>query len=397
MRVLIAGAGIGGLSAAACLQRVGLTSQLFERAPELAAVGAGITIQTNALLALRAARPDLAEAIAAAGQTVVHVDVRDWRGRVLSGLGLGEVAAAIGGPPPVAIHRATLQQALLDACRPLAPALGQAARGYALREGEVELALEDGGVARGDLLIGADGIHSAIRRQLVGDGEPRYAGYTCWRGVTADAGDCPRDRVSEVWGPGARFGIVPIDGERVYWFATHSEPAGGRDPHDVHAALERLFGRWMAPIPRLVASTPAERILRNDITDRLPAGPRWARWGEGPVTLLGDAAHPMTPNLGQGACQAIEDAVVLAACLAADRADPLRALRAYEEARRPRARAIVLRAWQLGRVGQWRNGLLRWLRDLGAQLTPERTGRAMVEEVFRFPHEVSSAFVEPKP
>src|SRR5690606_22119416 len=147
------------------------------------------------------------------------------RGDVLSALPFREVSAAVGGPPPVAIHRATLQQALLEACRPLAPALGQAARGYALREREVELALEQGEVVPGDVLIGADGIHSAARAQLAAEGSRRYAGYTCSRGVSADGGGWPRGRVSGVWGPGGRCGIGPIDGGRVYWFGTHSGPA----------------------------------------------------------------------------------------------------------------------------------------------------------------------------
>ncbi len=382
-RVVIAGAGIGGLAAALSLRAVGLDDLVvLERAPALDEVGAGITVQTNALSAIGTLRPDLVDGITAAGQVVATGEVVDWRGRALSRLDMAQAARAVGGPPPVAIHRATLQRLLLDACRPLAPRLGAEVVGFdaleAPERGGVAARLADGAEERGDVLVGADGLRSAVRAQLLGREAPRYAGYTCWRGVTEDACGWAPGRVAEVWGPGARFGVVPIGGGRIYWFATHSEPAGGRDD-DVHARLADLFGRWMPPIPALIAATPAARVIRNDISDRPPID----RWGAGPVTLLGDAAHPMTPNLGQGACQAIEDAVVLARALAgAD--DLVAALRRYEALRAPRVRAIVLRAWRLGHVGQWRSGVARWARDLGVRLTPERQGQRMVEDVFRF-------------
>lgn len=379
-RVVVAGSGIGGLSAALALRQVGLDDvTVLERAPALGEVGAGITVQTNALSALRTLRPDLADAISSAGQVLTAGAILDARGRTLSELAVAEVAAAVGGPPPVALHRATLQRLLLEACRPLEPRLGREVVGFDAAGGQLTVRLAGGGEERADLLIGADGLHSAVRAQLLGREAPRYSGYTCWRGVTDETCGWPGDRAAEVWGPGARFGIVPIDGGRLYWFATHSEPAGGRDD-DAHAALLRLFGGWFDPIPRLVAATPRERVLRNDIADRPPVD----RWGAGPVTLLGDAAHPMTPNLGQGACQAIEDAVVLARTLAAGRDDLAGALRRYEALRAPRTRAVVERARRLGKVGQWRNGLARWARDLALRATPARQGRAMVEELFRF-------------
>ncbi len=379
----------GWLTAAIALQRAGFGAvRVVERAPAMGEVGAGITVQTNALLALRAIDPALAEAVASAGQAITRGAIADWRGRELSALSLAEAAAAVGGPPPVALHRATLQRLLLAACRPIEPRLGCACRGYEQAQGRVRARLEGGDAVEADLLIGADGIRSAVRAQLLGEEPPRYAGYTCWRGVT-DApldgpGDGPlggpRDRALELWGPGARFGVVPIDGGRTYWFATHDAPPGGQDPEDVQASLLERFAGWAEPVARLIAATPPDRILRNDISDRPPA----PRWGEGPVTLLGDAAHPMTPNMGQGACQAIEDAAVLAACLRAE-ADGPRGLRRYEATRAARAHDFVRRSWRLGRLGQWRHPAARAARDLAVRLTPARTGRALVERAFRFP------------
>lgn len=173
------------------------------------------------------------------------------------------------------------------------------------------------------------------------------------------------EETSEAWGPGRRFGMVPIERGRVYWFATLNTPPGGRDePRQARSTLLRLFGDWHLPIAALLEATPEEAILRNDILHRMPV----RTWGTGRVTLLGDAAHPMTPNLGQGACQAIEDAVVLANCLR-DAADPIQALRHYETRRIPRANGFVLGSLRLGRIAQWESGAARWRNRLFA-LTP---------------------------
>lgn len=139
-----------------------------------------------------------------------------------------------------------------------------------------------------------------------------------------------------MWGRGERFGVVPIGRERVYWFATANVPEGGGNSKDQKEELLRRFGTWAEPVAELISLTPETAIFRNDIYDRQPL----EQWGMGRVTLLGDAAHPMTPNLGQGACQAVEDAVVLADCLSNLR-DVSKALRTYESRRIGRTTALV--------------------------------------------------------
>jgi 2-polyprenyl-6-methoxyphenol hydroxylase-like FAD-dependent oxidoreductase len=158
-------------------------------------------------------------------------------------------------------------------------------------------------------------------------------------------------------GRGARFGIVPMSRSRIYWFATENSAEGGRHA-DEKAALMRLFGGWHSPIPALIAATPGRDILRHDIYDR----PVLRSWGAGRMTLLGDAAHPMTPNMGQGACQALEDAVVLAQCLAGAH-HIAAALRAYERLRIRRANGFVIRSRQVGMIGQLESPLAIRLRD----------------------------------
>ena len=234
----------------------------------------------------------------------------------------------------------------------------------------------DGTQARGEALIGADGLHSVVRAQLHGPSDPVYAGYTAWRAVIPfDGTPGVQDRLTpgETWGKGARFGQVPLRGGQVYWFATRNAPPGSRGPAGEKAELRQIFRGWHAPIEELIENTPDDRILRNDIYDR----PVLNAWGRGRVTLLGDAAHPMTPNLGQGACQALEDAVVLARCLGqSGEAGP--ALRQYEQLRIPRANSLVRQSRQLGKVGQWENPVAIWLREIFLRsIAPRMQGRLM--------------------
>lgn len=378
--ILIAGGGIGGLTAGIALRRAGFEVRVFERAPEIGAVGAGLTIQSNAILALR--RIGLDQDVIGSGRNLEIASIRTPDGRALSRGDLAEAGRAVGAPA-VAIHRATLQQLLLDALGADAVETGREVHRYEAGPDGVAVIFDEGGRAEGSLLIGADGIRSAVRAQMLGDGEPLYAGYTCWRGVTREGGSTPPEirETSETWGRGRRFGIVPIEHGRIYWFATLNSPPGGRDePGRVQSSLEQLFAGWHPPVAQVLASTPEEAILRHDILHRLPT----PRWVEGRVALLGDAAHPMTPNLGQGACQAIEDAVILADCLTWNAADPIEALRAYETRRKARVDAVVLTALRLGRLGQIENAAGRWMRDRLVALTPASVTRGQLVRSLRF-------------
>lgn len=369
--ILIAGGGIGGLTAGIALRRAGFAVHIFERAPEILEIGAGLTVQSNAVLALRQLGVD--QALIQSGQRLGAASIQRTEGVVISRADLEEVGRRVGAPV-VAIHRATLQQLLLGALGPGTVETGREVASYEDGPGGVTLVFRDGSRAEGSLLIGADGIRSAVRAQMLGDGEPLYAGYTCWRGVTAEGGPAVAES-SETWGRGRRFGIVPIDRGRIYWFATLNAPAGRRDePGKVRALLENLFSGWHRPIADVLVATPETAILHNDILHRLPA----PRWVSGRVALLGDAAHPMTPNLGQGACQAIEDAVILADGLARNPADPVGALRSYEAKRKSRVDAVVLTALRLGRLAQVENAAARWLRDLLLAVTPASVTRAQL-------------------
>ena len=209
-----------------------------------------------------------------------------------------------------------------------------------------------------DVLIGADGVHSIVRAALFGPASLRYRGYTAARPVTPPGSvPLPRDGI-ETWGRGARFGLGPTSGERIIWYATWNAAAGGQHDGDTGARLRELFGAWHDPIPAIIEAAPQTAVIRNDIYDRRPA----RTWSRGRVALAGDAIHPMTPDLAQGACQAIVDATTLASCLAGSR-DTRAALREYQQRRRRNAAAATLIAQNTGAMGQWQGLITCAARD----------------------------------
>jgi 2-polyprenyl-6-methoxyphenol hydroxylase-like FAD-dependent oxidoreductase len=190
-----------------------------------------------------------------------------------------------------------------------------------------------------------------VRAQLLGDSPPDFAGYTAWRAaVQVEPDFVPDDFFRRMFGNGTRFVFYAIAPGRLHWMSVANTRPGGRDGTDVKEMLLARHRGWMDPVEEIIERTPPEVILRNDVVDRRPD----KVWGEGRVTLLGDAAHPMNFNVGQGACQALEDALVLARALATT-ADPTAALRAYEEERRPRVHSFQKAARMVGRVGSWGN------------------------------------------
>jgi 2-polyprenyl-6-methoxyphenol hydroxylase-like FAD-dependent oxidoreductase len=375
--VAIAGGGIGGLTLASALRRSGIGVTVYERAQALRPAGAGITVQANAMAALRTLGLD--EAVAAQGQVAGEALILDAAGRVLQAVETEALQRELGAPI-VCIHRSRLHQVLLDACGAENVRTGCAVVGYGdLGEG-VSVHLSDGSVANVDLLVGADGIHSTVRTQLLGEQPLRYSGYTSWRGVCRDPELGAITRTSESWGVGKRFGIVPIGQGEVYWFATANAPEGQQDPpgRTREGLLERFAG-WHEPIERLIERTAEADLLRTDIHDRPPV----RSWSKGRVVLLGDAAHPMTPNLGQGGCQAIEDAVVLARALA-KLPSVGDALQRYEGLRVERANGIVKKSYALGRLGQLENRAAILLRNALLRWTPAAVARKQFKQAMAF-------------
>jgi FAD-dependent urate hydroxylase len=377
MHVLIIGGGIGGPAAAIALQQMGIAVTVFERTPELREVGAGLSLWPNAVKALD--KLGLGGPLRAMGVPNGSAGIRAWDGTPLVQLTASALEQTFGAPT-IVVHRADLQTLLREALAPDTLRLGWEYTGFVQDAEGVTAQFADGQEVRGDLLIGADGIRSATRMQLFGEQPLRYAGYTAWRGVTHFAHD--RLLLGETWGRGRRFGIAPLNQERVYWFATRNAPAGSDAAPDGHKAeLLRCFRGRHDPIPAVIAATDTTAILHNDIYDLQPL----KRWGHGRVTLLGDAAHAMTPNLGQGACQALEDAVALAAGLRTA-GHGSTGLRAYEARRISRARAIVRQSWRVGRIAQLEQPLAVGLRNLVFKHMP--SGMSMRQFTWLFGHDV---------
>lgn len=373
--VVIAGAGIGGLTLAVALKRRGVRVTHIEREAEVRPAGAGLVLSPNAVVALK--QLGLAEATLEVGAVINRSAIRDAAGRPLG----AEIDVALLsrdlGAPIVALHRAKLHEVLLHAVGRDTVHLGVAISRYEQDTDGVAVLCSNGARMETSLLVGADGLRSTVRAQLVGDGEPAYAGYTSWRGVTP-TGAVPRPiRMSESWGHGERFGIVDIGFGQIYWFAVANAPPGGSDG-DVRRELLLRFGGWHEPVRAIIEATPAAQILRTDISDRRPIH----RWHDGRVALLGDAAHPMTPNLGQGAGQAIEDAVALDRCLA-DTDDLDLALRRFEVLRCDRANRMVRGSRALGALGQLQNPVAVWLRNTVMRLTPASVALGQARRMMR--------------
>ncbi len=213
------------------------------------------------------------------------------------------------------------------------------------------------GQSRADLIVGADGIHSVVRTSIWPDApSPRYAGYTAWRMVTPPV---PVDSSSESWGAGERFGYARLADGRVYCFAVANAPEGARG--DGLARLRRRFSGWHAPIPALLDAAKPAAVRQDDLYELPPL----RTYTAGRVVLVGDAAHAMTPYLGQGACQALEDAVVLAQSL-----DGGGGLEAYDWLRRRRTQLVSLRAHRIGVAAQWQSPVAVGLRNAALRLLP---------------------------
>ncbi|MFJ3878934.1 FAD-dependent oxidoreductase [Streptomyces sp. NPDC090077] len=367
---VVAGAGIGGLTAALALHRQGWRVTVCERADAPTAVGAGIVLAPNALRAYDAIGFD---ATRAAGRAVpASMGIRRPGGTRLARADTAALAAR-HGRPPLAVHRADLTAAL-------AAALPGGALVYGA---EVTAVDEDGGrtvvrTAAGDLaadaVVAADGIHSPLRRRRFPDHPGlHYSGETAWRTVLPSG---PAAEAAETWGRGERFGTVPLADGRVYLYATAVVPEGYR-PADVRAELLRRFGTWHDPVPALLDRIDPEQVLQHDLYDL--AGPL-PRLHDGRTAWIGDAAHAMTPNLGQGGCQAVEDAVVLAHLLRGP--DVPAALAAYTRARLARTDAIRVRARRMGRLAALTHPLAVAARDLAFRATPASATRRALDDLF---------------
>ncbi|MFI6791384.1 FAD-dependent monooxygenase [Nonomuraea sp. NPDC050383] len=387
-RVLVAGGGVTGLALGIALRHRGFAAVVLERSAGPDPGGGGLVLAPNAVKALSAIAPGLAGRVRAAGQTAggrgapPHRSAfLDERGRLLGSVSFDGYEDRYG-MPAVTILRAGLHALLWEAAADAGVELagGRAAARYLDHGSHVELVTDAGEVLRGDLLVGADGVNSAVRARLLGDGEPRYRGFTAVRGIGPAPAAHPDGFIA--YGRGLVLFAAALGGGELYWVASMTAPRGVWPRRPVAEALAHVIDRtssWHPDLRKVPASADPAGCVVHDVFDRPP--PR--TWSRGRVVLAGDAAHPMVYTLGQGAGMALEDAAVLAAALTGtctampdasdgagvggtdgatpdltDGAGVERALRRYAAERGPRVRRIVRQSRLLGRVGHVRSPLL---------------------------------------
>ena len=334
---------------------------VYEAAAELKEIGAGVALHPNAMKVLRAIGIE-SSVRGVAGQAPWQV-MRNWKtGRVIGRTSRDQQAASFG-VTGATVYRADLLGVLAGALPAGLVTLGKRCTGVR-PDGDLAVArFADGSEVEADVLIGADGAHSVVRAALLGPSPISYRGYTSVGALTpAGSVPLPRDG-SETWGRGIRFGVAPTSGERVVWYAVWKAPAGAAGVSTEH--LLRLFGSWHEPVRAVIEATPPHTTVRKDVYDRRP-GRTWTR---GRVALIGDAIHLMTPDLGQGACQAMVDAVTLADCLA--RGGSLgAALASYQQQRWRNAAFTTMLARTFGNMGQLDRQLTCGARDALVRAMP---------------------------
>ncbi len=341
--VVIAGGGPGGLTAALALRRCGINALVFERAGEgEPPIGSGLFLGYNVTRALR--HLGLERELEECSTEVEANDYTTESGRLLGTMTVPEGERQFG------VARPALRRLLVDAAGddPTIEA-GQEVVGFEQDGDGVSVRLGSGREVRCAVLIGADGLRSRLRAALHGDSEPAYVGFTTRRGVVHSE-LAERGRMRMALGKGRAFGFYPVDAERIYWTAVSTEPAGcSESPPQMRRAVLDRFEDFSEPVSGLVSATSDENTFQCDIFDRDPID----HWGDGRVTLLGDAAHPMTFYIGQGAGQAMVDGVFLAKHLSGRMSDPAAALRDYERQRAPETASFVNLSRRFGQIAHW--------------------------------------------
>ena len=364
--VAIIGGGICGLVTALALEQRGVAPTVYEAASEYRPVGAGLLLQTNALLVLD--RLGVADRVRDTGVPLGDSVIRSPGERVLKRFDLDRVEREEFGYGFVAIHRADLQTILLDALDTDVE-LGMTCRAVT-DTGNPTVQFADGTRIRSEVLIGADGINSTVRDAVVPDIEPQGLDLVAYRAVATTGGLTEKRQAQgvEVWGPGTYTGGAPLDENRFYWFGTApaSSTFGLTDSTKTVSKLRERFAAYPEPIPTVLASLSEDDVFVTPLEEV----PKLDSWSRGAVCLAGDAAHAMFPFAGQGAAQAIEDGLFLAHAISSTD-DRAKAFEVYQRERKPRADRIRSESRRLARFGSIRSGIGSRTRNLAVDLVPD--------------------------
>lgn len=369
MKVSIIGAGIGGLTLAIVLQQKGIDFEIFEAFPEFKTVGAGIKVANNVMQVYK--KLHLYKDIKEAGHIVRSINITDHNFSVLSSIrskeGDGEIDA-------IGIHRGELQRILLSEIPKEKILLNKKLISISDKDNEVELAFEDSSSYNCKVVVAADGIHSKVRTKIFSKVQIRDAHQDCWRGVTKlNLPEAYRNDLNELWGYGVRFGVFQISHDLAYWYALCDEVSKQELSRE---DLLKMFSKFHPLINEIISSTSEKDINYNKILDVNP----FTKWYSGNIVLLGDAAHATTPNMGQGSCQAIEDAWVLGNCLA-NNSNVEAAFSEYQQKRIKKAHNVVNTSWKIGKIAHIKNPLGAAIRNMILKSTPSTFQKKQTKEL----------------
>lgn len=373
MKIDIIGGGIGGLTLAIALEQKGITPTIYEQAEHIKPVGAGIILANNAMQVYE--NLGLRKEIEAHGQPITSLLLTEPNLKPLSKLDLTYFETKYK-VKTIAIHRAVLQRLLIDKLTSTQLHLNHKLKHVTKNESGHLLEFENGKLIQSETLIAADGIHSVVRENLFKPNTIRHANQVCWRGISNyDLPEQHTTELNEIWGNNGRFGFVQIAKNKVYWYALKSYKLNSKEL-SVNK-LEHYFSSYHPIVNSIIKSTSKEHINTAEISDLKPI----STWYHQNVCLMGDAAHALTPNMGQGACQAIEDAYILAQCL--NQYQGQKAFESFQKLRLSKAHLVVNTSWTVGKMAHISNPILIKIRNQLMKLIPAKLNRKQTRKIFK--------------
>ncbi|RBW57553.1 monooxygenase [Tenacibaculum sp. E3R01] len=369
----IIGAGIGGLTMAIALEQKGFKTRVFEQTENIKPIGAGIILANNAMQVYKALR--LHKIIEEKGNHISSLNITKPDLIPLSKVNLSAFEHKFG-VKNIAIHRAVLQQILIDQLSSSSLKLNYKLEKITKNSNGHTLKFKTGQTIQSSTLIAADGLNSIVRQQLFSKTNIRNVQQFCWRGITDYSLPLKyQNELNEAWGKSNRFGFVQIAKNKVYWYALKSFKKNKEEINSNN--IKNHFSLYSSIIQEIISSTNKKQIHTAEISDLKPI----KRWYKENVCLIGDAAHAMTPNMGQGACQAIEDAFILSECLSKYQNNI--AFKKFQKLRIKKAHQVVKKSWMIGKIAHLSNPFLISIRNQIIKLTPESINKKQFNQIFK--------------
>lgn len=375
MKIAIIGAGIGGLTTAIALKQKGFEVEIFEASKGFRKAGSGINLAINAMQVYK--RLGIYEEIASLGNYTNALHITDEELNKITSVNLQNAEVAYKAKT-YAIHRATLHTILVNRLTDIPIHLNKKLQSLSQENNKISIRFEDGTSQTPDILIGADGIHSMVRKSIFSNTKLRVAKQVCWRGIVKlTIPNKYKTELNELWGKGKRFGFVHINENEVYWYALANYKTDYQKEY-ANTNLAELFSSFNPLVKKIIANTNKRDIIFNEMIDLKPI----TTWHKNNVCLIGDAAHATTPNLGQDACQAIESAYVIAECLASEK-NTQKAFNKLEKTRKNTAEQIVNKSWSIGKIAHLKNNFAIFLRNSIIKLMPKKLSERQSTAVYK--------------